>query len=153
MTDHEEVPGGGPVPAVVAGAVPVLLGVLTLWLAGDLRLGTLTDPGPGLWPTAIAVLLVITGVVIAVRRTADTEAFTRGAGVVVTAAASLVLLAVLFERVGFEIPTALVLLLWLRLFGRESWRTTVLVAVLATAAAYLVFITALGVPLPHLIAF
>ncbi|MEV0806637.1 tripartite tricarboxylate transporter TctB family protein [Micromonospora sp. NPDC050200] len=149
----EELPPGGPVLATVAGVVPVLTGLVAFWLARGLGLGTLTDPGPGLWPTIVAVLLVVSGaaIVARARRTTDTEAFTRGTGVVLVGAASLALYAFLFELVGFEIPTVLVLVLWLRFFGRESWRTTALVSLLTTAALYALFITALGVPLPHLI--
>ncbi|MFE9202065.1 tripartite tricarboxylate transporter TctB family protein [Micromonospora sp. NPDC007230] len=149
----EEISPGGPVLATVAGAVPVLLGLVTLWLAHGLGLGTLTEPGPGLWPTIVAVLLLVSGValVLRARGTTDTEAFTRGTGVVLVGAASLALYAFLFELVGFEIPTVLVLVLWLRFFGREGWRTTALVSVLTTAVLYGLFITALGVPLPHLI--
>lgn len=144
---------GGKVQAVAAGVVPILLGVAAIWFARDLDFGTLTNPGPGLWPTVIATILVATGVVIIVRAKNDTEAFTKGANVVVIGAVSLAVAAFLFEHVGFEIPTVLLLVLWLKLFGRESWRTSVIVAVLATAAAYVVFIVGLGVPLPHLIAF
>lgn len=146
---------GGPVLATVAGIVPVLLGLLTLWLAGDLGLGGLRDPGPGLWPTIIAVSLVLTGAVIIVGagKTTDTEAFTRGTAVVGLSAASLVLYSALFEVIGFEIPTVALLVLWLRFFGQEKWRSTLIVSVVTTVAAYLVFILGLGVPLPHLIAF
>lgn len=144
---------GGKVQAVAAGVVPILLGVAAIWLAGDLEFGTLTNPGPGLWPTVVSVLLVATGVVVIVRAKNDTEAFTKGAAVVVIGAVSLAVAAFLFELVGFEIPTVLLLVLWLTVFGRESWRISVIVSVLATAAAYVVFIVGLGVPLPHLIAF
>lgn len=151
----DEPVAGGSVLATVAGVVPVVLGLLTLWFAGDLGLGGLRDPGPGLWPTIVAVLLVLTGVVIIVGagKSTDTEAFTRGTAVVGLGIASLVLYTALFEVIGFEIPTVLLLVLWLRFFGREKWRSTVIVSVVTTAAAYLVFIIGLGVPLPHLIAF
>ena len=45
----------------------------------------------------------------------------------------------------------LLLAAWLRFLGGEGWITTAVVALLATAVAYLLFITALGVPLPHLV--
>ncbi|GAB3807525.1 tripartite tricarboxylate transporter TctB family protein [Micromonospora zhanjiangensis] len=139
----------------MAGAVPVLLGLVTIWLAKGLGFGTLTEPGPGLWPMLVAVLLVFAGVAImlGVRRAKDTEAFTRGTTVVVIAAASLAVYAFLFELVGFEIPTVLLLVLWLKFFGREGWRSTAVVSVVTTAAVYGLFIIALGVPLPHLIVF
>jgi putative tricarboxylic transport membrane protein len=59
----------------------------------------------------------------------------------------------LFERIGFEIPTALLLLLWLKVIGRESWKSSIIITVVATAVFYLLFVTGLGVSLPRLIAF
>lgn len=146
---------GGRVLAVVAGALPTLLGLATLWLARDLGVGTLPSPGAGLWPTMVGGLLVFTGaaIMLKARRDGDTEAFTGQIWVVVIGAASLALYAYLFELVGFEIPTVGLLVLWIRFLGRESWLTTAATAILSTAAAYALFITGLGVPLPHLIAF
>jgi putative tricarboxylic transport membrane protein len=140
---------------MVAGALPILLGLCTLWLSRDLGVGTLTNPGAGRWPTIVGCLRVFTGaaIVLEARRDDDTEAFTRQAWAVGLGAASLALYAYLFELVGFEIPTIGLMVLWIRFLGRESWRTTAITAVVSTAAAYALFITGLGVPLPHLIAF
>lgn len=151
--DEDGPPAGGPILGAVAGTIPVALGLATLWYARGLGFGSLAEPGPGLWPSIVAVLLVVTGAGIAVRARAahDTEAFTRGTTAVVIGAASLVVYSYLFELVGFEIPTVLLLVLWLRFLGGESWRVTAAVSLLATAGAYALFITGLGVPLPHLI--
>ncbi|SMC56563.1 tripartite tricarboxylate transporter TctB family protein [Kibdelosporangium aridum] len=134
-----------------AGIPPILLGLVALWFATDLDFGSLTNPGPGLWPIVVSVVLVIAGVVIIVEARQDTEGLTRGAITVVIAAVSLAVYAYLFELTGFEIPTILLLALWLKAFGRESWLVTGVVSVVATAAAYALFILGLGVPLPHLL--
>jgi putative tricarboxylic transport membrane protein len=146
---------GGPALALTAGAATVLLGLVALWFSRDLGVGTMTNPGPGLWPSFVAILLLGAGagILVSARTATDTEAFTRGAGAVAIGAASLGLYTYLFEVVGFEIPTVLLLTLWLRFLGRESWRATVTISLLATSATYVLFITGLGVPLPHLIAF
>ena len=44
-------------------------------------------------------------------------------------------------------------IVWLRFLGGESWRSTIVISVLTTAAFYGLFLYALSVPLPHLIAF
>ncbi|GAA2261848.1 tripartite tricarboxylate transporter TctB family protein [Glycomyces scopariae] len=156
----EEARPGGRVQAVVAGALPVAIGAFAAWLAFGLRIGSLTDPGPGLWPLIVAGLLVACGVgITVVAATAKahapngTEAFTRGTTAVLCAAGALAVYASLFEVVGFEAPTLLLLFAWLRFLGRESWLSSAVIAVVATAAAYALFILGLGVPLPHLIAF
>jgi hypothetical protein len=148
---------GGRVQAIVAGAVPVLLGGTAAWLSFGLNTGSLTDPGPGLWPLIVAGLLVVSGIgIIAVAAKAqqsDTEAFTRGTIAVLAAAGALAVYASLYEVVGFEVPTVLLMFAWLRFLSREKWLTSAVVAVATTAAGYAVFILGLGVPLPHLIAF
>ncbi|WP_335987422.1 tripartite tricarboxylate transporter TctB family protein [Glycomyces sp. MUSA5-2] len=159
----DEPRAGGRVQAVVAGALPIALGAFAAWLAFGLKLGSLTDPGPGLWPLVVAALLVACGVAIVVVALSAkvfeaapanrTESFTRGTGAVLAAAAALAVYASLFEVVGFELPTLLLLFAWLRFLSRESWLTSAVVALSATAVAYALFILGLGVPLPHIIAF
>jgi hypothetical protein len=56
----------------------------------------------------------------------------------------------LVPRIGFEIPSVLVLALWLKVLGRESWLTTAVVSVTTTAVLYLLFVILLGTPLPRL---
>ena len=43
--------------------------------------------------------------------------------------------------------------IWLRFLGHESWRSTIVISVVTTAVFYLLFLYALGIPLPHLLAF
>lgn len=136
----------------MAAGVPLLLGVVAAGLSWRLGLGSLADPGPGMWPLMVSVAMVVTAaVVLASRPAASEERFGRGAVTVAIAVASLIGYALLFERVGFEIPTVALLVLWCRVLGRESWRMTAAVAVGATAAVYLLFITGLGVSLPHIV--
>ena len=153
--DLEEVPEpGGATLGLVAAVVPLVLGVAGA--TGSWRLGvrTLDNPGAGLWPFVISLALVLLGVALLVRARSDrsTERFTKGAWGVGIGAVSLVAYALLFERVGFEIPTVLVVIVWLKVIGSETWRSTLTIAGAAVAALYLIFIVALGVNLPHLIA-
>jgi hypothetical protein len=147
---------GGRVQSVVAGAVPVVLGAVAAWLSFGLDIGSLTEPGPGLWPLIVAGLLVASGIgIIAVtaKTRRDTEAFTRGTLAVLAAAGGLAVYASLYEVVGFEVPTVLLLFAWLRFLSRESWLMSAVLAVAVTAVAYVLFIIGLNVPLPHIIAF
>ena len=137
----------------VAAGVPLLLGIAAATLSVPLGIGTLTHPQPGLWPLLVSLGLVAASVVLVVRREAraDCERFTRGASVALAGAASLVVLVLLFDQTGFELPMLLVLAFWLRVLGRESLLVTAAVALGTTAALYVIFILALGVPLPHIV--
>jgi putative tricarboxylic transport membrane protein len=50
--------------------------------------------------------------------------------------------------IGFLLPAFLMLLLWLRVFGREPWRWALGLALAGSAGLYLLFDTALGVRFP-----
>lgn len=150
---HEEViPRAGTGAHFVGSLVPLCIGVASLVYAMSLGVGSPTEPGPGLWPSVLSAALVATSVVLLIfgRRTEDYEKFTRRALAIVLGVVSLGLFVILFQRVGFELPTLLVFVFWLRFLGGESWRTTVLVATGATAAFYVLFIVVLGTPLPHI---
>ena len=135
--------------ARVAGLAAVAVGIAAALGARDLGVGSLTDPGPGLWPLVVSAVLVITGAVVAVRPGDDAEAIGRDAWVVVVACLSLVAYTAVIRVVGFELPTVVLLAFWMRVFGGEPWRTTVAVSVGVTVVVYAVFILALGVALPH----
>ena len=136
--------------ARVGALTALAVGVLAGWQAQRLGVGSLTAPGPGLWPLIVSVVLVLTGAAVALRPGDDAEAIGREGWIVVLGSISLVAYTLLFEVLGFEIPTIALLVFWLKVLGREPWRTAATVAVGATVSVYLVFLVALGVALPHL---
>ncbi|GAA1915095.1 tripartite tricarboxylate transporter TctB family protein [Nocardioides hwasunensis] len=150
----ERPPAGGPAYQLVSALVVLAFGLGAAVLAWGYGLGSLRRPGPGLWPFVVSVLIIVLAVILlAIGRTLDdTEKFTRASLLVLVGAATFVGLGVLLPLVGFEIPAVLLGIIWLRFLGGESWRSTILVSVLTTAAFYFLFLYALSVPLPHLIA-
>ncbi len=136
--------------ARVGGTAAVVIGLLAAWGAQRLGVGSLTDPGPGLWPLIVSGVLIVTGTAVALRPGEGAEPIGRESWVVVLACASLVVYTLVIPAVGFELPTVVLLAFWLRVLGREGWRTTLIVAVGGTAVVYAVFILGLGVALPHL---
>ncbi|WP_199552157.1 tripartite tricarboxylate transporter TctB family protein [Streptomyces sp. N35] len=139
---------------VVAALVPLAVGVGAAILSWNLGVGTLAAPGAGMWPLIVSITMVVTAAVLLLdaQPRGDEEGFTKDSLTVAVSVSSLVAYALLFEVVGFEIPTVAVLVLWLRVLGREGWLLTVGISTGTTAALHLLFITALGIPLPHLIA-
>lgn len=149
----EEVPEAGGVGLNIAAAIlPLALGVFALVAGRNLPLGSFADPGPGLWPTILAIALIVLAAVLGVlvKRSTGTERFTPGVLNVLLGAVSLVSFAFI-EYVGFELPTLVVAVVWIKLIGKEKWLTTLATAVGAVAAIYLIFIFGLRVSLPHLI--
>jgi len=152
VVDEVEIARAGPVAHLLAGLVPVLLGVGALGYSWSLSLGSATDPGPGLWPALVSALLLGAGLwsLVFERADRDCERFTRGAWGIGAGLVSLVVFVPLLGRIGFEIPTLLLLVFWLKVLGGESWRVSLAVSVTATAVLYALFVVALGVPIPRL---
>ena len=105
----------------IAPTVLVALGVAALFQAVDMGLGELTAPGPGLWPFIVAGLLTATAAILLVVDPAeDYEPWTTGTLRIVAGLVGLALFIVLFQTLGFILPTFLMLTAWLRYFGDES---------------------------------
>ncbi len=79
------------------------------------------------------------------------EPFARSSLMVVGAVLLMTFFISVLPVVGFEIPLFLLLLLWARFIGKESWRYGLLLGLFGTAAFVLIFSLALGLPLPRLI--
>lgn len=151
---EEELPPGGPAYQTVGALVALAIGIGGMVLALDYGLDSLRKPGPGLWPfviatviTALSVLLLVVG-----RRLEDSVSFTRSSVLPAIGVLTFLALGVLMPVIGFEIPSLVLCVIWLRFLGGESWRSTVLVSVGTVTVFYFLFLYGLSIPLPHLIA-
>lgn len=151
--EEERPPHGGPLAQVAAGVVTLLLGGAGIVLSLGFGLGSLTQPGPGLWPFVISVAVTALSLAHLAfgRRGHDTEKFTRSSALTALGVLTLVALAALLPVIGFEVPALLVMVIWLRFLGGESWRMTAVVSVVTVAAFYALFVLALSIPLPRLV--
>ncbi|WP_049561475.1 tripartite tricarboxylate transporter TctB family protein [Nonomuraea sp. SBT364] len=151
--DETRPPHAGPISQLAAALVALAVGVAGAAGSYALGLGELTQPGPGLWPFAISVVIVVLSVTLAVtgRSLEDAERFSRSSLLTAGGLVTLVLLAVLLPLIGFEIPSLLLMFVWLRWLGKESWRSSIVVSVCTVAAFYLLFVVLLQIPLPRLI--
>lgn len=133
----------------IAPLILLALGLGAAVGSWQLKLGTLHHPAPGLWPFAISLVIILSACVLTVWPGEEPlEAWGRRSLTVTAGVASLGAFVVLFELIGFFIPAVLMLLLWLRVFGKESWRWTALFAVAGPAVLYVIFDRLLGVPFP-----
>jgi hypothetical protein len=108
-----------------------------------------------MWPFIVSVVIATLSVLLLVvgRGLTDSEAFTRSSVLPVVGIVTFVAFGVLMPLTGFEIPALALCVIWLRFLGGESWRNTIVIGVLTTAAFYMLFLYGLRIPLPHLIAF
>ncbi|WP_281179065.1 tripartite tricarboxylate transporter TctB family protein [Actinoplanes rectilineatus] len=136
---------------MAAGVVTVLGGA---GIAGSLSLGagSPSAPGPGTWPLIVSGVLVVLGLALAARarHTGEAERFTRNGLPVAAAVATMIVFVAVVATIGFEIPTALLALVWLRFLGGESWRLSILTSLGVVAVFYALFVGALDVTIPHL---
>ncbi|MBQ0923577.1 tripartite tricarboxylate transporter TctB family protein [Saccharopolyspora endophytica] len=124
------------------------LGALAAVVSVGLGLGSTTQPGPGTWPLVASAGVVLSGAWLTVTGVERPEGVARtDLGRVLAAAGTLALFVVLLPLVGMPVPALVAIVVWLRLFG-ESWRLTVITAVLAVVSLQIVFVELLAVPLP-----
>ncbi|GAA3730713.1 hypothetical protein GCM10022225_10690 [Plantactinospora mayteni] len=152
LLPSEDVPPAGRLGQLVAGVVPVALGLVALGYSVSLSLGTPAEAGPGLWPALASLLLLGAGLwsLVFERDAGAVERFSRGGIGIALGVVSLVVFVLLINRIGFEMSTLLVMAFWLKVLGRESWLVTAAVSIATTAVLYLLFITLLDVSLPRL---
>ena len=150
--EEQRPPAGGPAYQVVGALVALAVGIGGMVLALDYGLGSLRRPGPGLWPFIISAVIGVLAVALLVvgRHLEDSERFTRASFLPAVGILTFIALAFLLPVVGFEIPSLLLCVVWLRFLGGETWRSTVVVSVCTVAAFYFLFLYGLRIPLPHL---
>lgn len=136
----------------IAGVVFLVASGVYLFLAARLPIGTVAQPGAGVFPRVVGVLLVVTSVMLVAQALRHREpgarlpadAWRRVSGV----AAALAVFCLALPWLGYPVPAFGLLLAVLRMFGVTRWRAAVLVALLAAAISYYVFVFVLDVPLP-----
>lgn len=150
--EEERPPAGGPAYQVVGALVALAVGVAGAVMSYGYGLGTLRHPAAGLWPFIVSVLIIALALALLVggRNLGDSERFTRSSLLPVVGMMTFVALGFLLPVIGFEIPSLLLCVVWLRFLGGESWRSTILVSVITVAAFYFLFLYGLSIPLPHL---
>ena len=150
--EDERPPHAGPLANVAAAVVAAALGVAGLVMSLAMGLGNPEKPEPGMWPFIISLVMVAMSVALLLfgRKKLDAEAFSSSSWQVGAGVATLVGFVLVVGVAGFEIPSLLLTFIWLRFLGKETWRMSILLSFIVTAAFYLIFVVALSVPIPHL---
>lgn len=117
--------------------------------ASQLEFGSLSRPGPALWPLTIAVITGALSLTSSVLPRHDEELFSgRGMLRVCSLFAAMLCFPLLFEYLGFVVPAALLILFMMRVLSKQSWLRSVIVAVVTTTVSYVLFGVLLNVRLP-----
>lgn len=150
--ESEKPPAAGTASNLAAAGVVGALGVFGLLGSFDLGIGRASAPGSGTWPGVVSAFIIVLAVLLALgaSRSHDAEKFGSTSWLVALGSLTMFGFALAVPTIGFEIPAALLAFVWLKVLGREGWRTSVVGAVLMTAVFYLIFVVALSTPIPHL---
>jgi putative tricarboxylic transport membrane protein len=138
-------------PSVLAGiGAFTAVGIYVLVSSVGLGLWTSLGPGPGLFPFAMGAVLVamtIIWLVQELRRPSETE---EGVDrrLVIEVVVSLAILAAVMDLLGFQLSMFLFLLYHLKLRGRRTWVSSLIIAVAGSFGAFYAFNYGLNVSLP-----
>lgn len=115
-----------------------------------LGVGSPQQPGPGFWPLAAGLMILLPALSIRTP-TGDQpteETFSHHPRRLLTALASTAVFIALFAAFGLVLPALALQLLWLRVLAGMRWWTAALTAVAVTASLTVALVYGLNVPLP-----
>lgn len=134
------------------GIVVFALGIAILWQGRTLAFGSLRNPGSGMFPALIGVLmLVLSGMLVAVPPKTDSRSPFSGKVLVRVGSvfAALVLYAFLLETLGFLLVSLVLTVFLFAVFDSNKYRFAVLKAFVLTGLAYVLFEILLKSNLPR----
>ena len=137
----------------VTAYILLAIGIATAWSSIHLSMGKWRHPGPGFFPFGLAIVLIILSLALVLRhwqKDPTPVPFWPGRTWLrpLLGVLSLVLYALLFDRIGFILTTFLFLVIWMWVIERLRWRTILSISIGTTVALYLIFSLFLEVPLP-----
>lgn len=131
--------------------VVLLCAVASAVYSFTLPMGTISNPGAGVWPAGLSVAQAVGALLLLVteRDSSDYESFTRRTVVVFAGFGLMAVFVMVFSLLGLTIAALVLSLVWLRWLAKESWRLSVVLAIVFTSASVLVFEVLLRIPMPH----
>ncbi len=136
----------------------IFLAISLICLLGgyNLAAGTLSAPGPGLFPRALSSLLAILSIVLLLKswriQSAEEESSSTEKSrwmKVILALSGLIAYICLLDFLGYLICSFLILILLLRAVEGCTWKSTLTITLSCAVISYVVFARYLGIPLPR----
>lgn len=138
-------------PSVLVGiGAFAAVGVYVLVDSLGLGLWTSLGPGPGMFPFAMGALLVSMSAVWLLQELRNPSESPRGVDrrLVIEVVVSLAILAAVMDLIGFQLSMFLFLMYHLKLRGRRTWVSSLIIAVAGSFGAFYAFNYGLNVALP-----
>lgn len=133
-----------------SGLLFILFGAAFMWIAQDYAFGTARRMGPAFFPVILSGILIAIGIAIAVRGVAVSEEPMRGftlKGLVLVIVGTL-LFGFLVRTAGVPVATAALVAVSAFASQRFNWKPTLVLAIGLAVFCVVVFIYALGLPMP-----
>jgi putative tricarboxylic transport membrane protein len=134
------------------------LGIAVAAISYGLQLGTLRNPGAGLMPFLLGILLslcsvpILIGSLLTIRNKAKQGDEGIWSGVefkrLILVIFSLICYAMILEKVGFVIATFLLLIILFKVIGSRKWLFALMTSAIVVFLSYLLFVTLLKVEMP-----
>jgi putative tricarboxylic transport membrane protein len=134
------------------------LGISVTVTSYKLKLGSLSDPGPGLMPFLLGIILSILSLPILVQSFSiiKRKEKQRDEGIwsdvefkkLIIVLVSLIGYAMLLEKVGFVITTFLLMLILYKIISTRKWFFALIASILTVVTAFFLFVELLRVELP-----
>lgn len=143
---------------LISAVCLIIIAGITCVASTRLDLGSLWNPGPGLFPfllacaTGVLSFVIMAKEVVGKKKPDSTEqatTATRRVKKVFCVLAAIVAYGLLLEKLGYLFTTFLVFGLLLRVVESQRWPTVVIVAAATTVGSYILFSIALNIPLPR----
>ena len=136
----------------IAGAVIALLGAYIAWAATAYPIGTMSEPGPGLAPMALAVLLVGFGIVIVIgdvllpaQRSVSFADLRHAIVILATLAAA----AAVIERIGYRATVVAMFVFLVAVVERRNPFAAIAIGLGIALGSFYLIDNLLRVPLPR----
>lgn len=128
----------------------VVFGVLVVWQASGMRMGSMALPGPGVLPLAFGVILCLGALISFIRawRTSDQSVVHLGNRSIFFTICALAGFAAVFEPLGVKLSVALFIYAMATILSGVPWWKGILAGVIASTAVWTIFEWLLGVRLP-----
>jgi hypothetical protein len=129
---------------------------LSLW-STSYQIGSFVQPGPGLYPLVLGILLILLSLLLFVQAIKSSPAIKKvlpfslpgGWKKVAYTVLILLLATFFFETIGYLLTFFLLIMLLMRGAAPQGWKKILLVAIFSALGIYLVFVLLLKQPLPR----